>query len=283
MNHPMPHARIQHYVSKSEESLNQILFKHFKVKDPEHLYKLGSIYLNKKRVFADQIIKPNDYLRLHLESRRFKVDYDWKKIIVISNPDFVVVNKPRGLPVHATVDNHTENLLYQLREYLKTDVYITHRLDQTTSGLMVYAKTLEFQKAFNNALKDRAITKHYRTYVQKNIQPGHYTHYMSPDPRCPKEMSLEAKEGWYKCELEILTCTPKEDVFQLRINLLSGRSHQIRAQLMAMNNPIIGDKMYQSKESQKKYFLESCHLEFNVAGSNTVASLSPVSNDSESV
>jgi 23S rRNA pseudouridine1911/1915/1917 synthase len=90
-------------------------------------------------------------------------------------------------------------------------------------------------------------------------------------------------EGWYKCELEILTCTPKEDVFQLRINLLSGRSHQIRAQLMAMNNPIIGDKMYQSKESQKKYFLESCHLEFNVAGSNTVASLSPVSNDSESV
>ena len=72
------------------------------------------------------------------------------------------MNKPAGIPVHATLDNQVENVLHQLHVALGDSLYVTQRLDTEVSGLIVFAKTQEFQRRFNRLLAERKVTKRYR-------------------------------------------------------------------------------------------------------------------------
>ena len=154
--------------------------------------------------------------------------------------------------VHSTEDNLTENVLFQLRLNLKQELWVTHRLDTAVSGLMVLAKTERFQREFNHLIKQRKVFKHYRALVEKRPQPGRIRHFMSPEEKLPKKLTLEPQSGWLECILEILTVTPwksedGKEFWELEIELHTGRTHQIRAQLAWSGSPILGDKMYRGR------------------------------------
>jgi 23S rRNA pseudouridine1911/1915/1917 synthase len=120
---------------------------------------------------------------------------------------------------------------------------VTHRLDNPTEGLLLFAKNKRFQTQFNQLLKEGKIKKLYQAQVQgtprweKNTL---LTHYMKPSPRGPKEVSKEKNETWAECRLNILQIQEN----QILIELLTGRTHQIRAQLSCEGFPIIGDHLY---------------------------------------
>ena len=153
------------------------------------LFKLGSIYVNNQRLKDfNQILKPGMQLRVHTKPRRYFCDYAWNEFVVFENSDFLILNKPAGMPSHPSVDNQIENSLTQAELYLNIKLLISHRLDTTTEGLIVYGKTKEFVKNFNKQIEAHHIQKNYVALCETDIDlPKHVIHYMQPSPRAPKK------------------------------------------------------------------------------------------------
>lgn len=257
-------ARIEHILANQTASLSSLLWENLGLL-PEQTAKLlwlGAIYCNKERLKCSQTqqnIEKGAYLRVHMEPKRFPLHLDiLRDRIVAETDDFLVINKPSGLPVHPTLDNSRENLVAGFQMILDRPLFVTHRLDVGTSGLLLLAKNQAEQSRINILFQNSQVRKVYRATVHGVKLPlGEITHYMKPSDRAPREvqavsaLSLELGQGpnpgWQICKLRILT---QEEVFanhsEITIELLTGRTHQIRAQLSQMGYPILGDQMYGS-------------------------------------
>jgi len=206
------------------------------------LIEFGAVYVNHKRVVDPAFnVDPEDVIRVHTNPKRYNLDKEKiRSQITFQNEHFLVVNKPSGLPVHPTLDNLYENLLCAF----EFPVYVTHRLDVPTSGLVVVAKTKMYQAVFNKLLLERKVSKVYEAQVEKFVAPGEYIHYMQKTVTAPKSFS-HSDNGGLECRLIVHSCDKKENnTFKLIIELLTGRTHQIRGQLALEGAPIIGDEMY---------------------------------------
>lgn len=240
----------------------------------QRLLNFGAIYLENKRITQNTDLKLNDYLRIHTRPRSFNRKVIWPEQIFWQNEDFIVVDKPSGIPCHSTVDNLYENVQAQLEATLARPVFLTHRLDVPTSGLLVYGKTTTAQSDFNRALNQSEVSKIYEAIVElpaelpvelptkrpeelptgnlptdssdENILPplGTQIHYMEPSPRAPKKVHDHEAPGYLRCELIILAAEKIGNQAHIKIELKTGRTHQIRTQLSHLGFPIVGDTQY---------------------------------------
>jgi 23S rRNA pseudouridine1911/1915/1917 synthase len=222
----------------------------------ERLLSFGAVYHGRARVTSNRVLSPGEYVRVHLQPKRFPVEkVDWPATIIYQNDRFVVVNKPAGIPVHATVDNVVENVLHLVSLTLRSPIHITQRLDTEVSGVLVLAKTKEFQRQFNQLLIERRVRKRYRALVERTPELGRHVHYMKPAKRSPKLVQPEPRHDWLECVLHVdgVTRIPgashQPPLFEVEIDLETGRTHQIRAQLSALGSPIAGDELYGSTKS----------------------------------
>lgn len=249
--------QIVHLKVESSSALNDFLLQKLEISNLrcDELLQLGCIYKNEKRLRPDVkneakniTILPGDVLRVHQNPRRFnKKLFQYPKCLILEHADFIIINKPSGLPVPPTVDNAQENLVQFLSECRKEQLHVTHRLDIATAGLMFFARSKTAQREFNELLVNRKVSKLYRATVSGQYQGAKLlTHYMEQSPKAPKHVSPNEHEGWLECRLKILS--NKFDSVQnrtvLEIELLTGRTHQIRAQLAAEGHPVIGDRLY---------------------------------------
>ena len=260
---------IKHLSNPEPGLVSEILYDALNINSDnfKSLLNLGAIYLNNERLHKDKFISENSLLRVHTLPRRFNCDFPWKSLIVAETDFFLVLNKPGGIPSHPSIDNALENSLTQTSIARNIPLFVTHRLDTLTSGLIVYAKKTSFAKAFNIQLQERSIKKKYVALVESSeILPKKVTHFMDPESNAPKILSAEPQEGWQLCELEILQQrVVSAGISWIKINLLTGRTHQIRSQLSSLNAPIKGDSLYGAKTQFTKnaIALRSCEIEFN--------------------
>ena len=269
---------VKHFYSQKTGLLSELLFSALNLDKSqiELLLKLGAIYVNNQRQTSDIHLEENQLCRVHTKPRRYNCDISWSERIVYENQDFLVLNKPSGIPSHPSVDNILENSLTQTALARKINLQITHRLDTLTSGLIVYSKNNEFVKHFNMQIQSRNVEKKYVALVENapNL-PKTLIHYMEPSPRAPKKVSPVTVDGWAYCELEILDQKAASGFTWVKINLLTGRTHQIRAQLSEFGAPILGDTLYGSKEVylENAIALRACELRFNWGSQRLVFSL----------
>lgn len=256
-------------------------------KEVDDLFGLGAVYINNQR--SSQPLQNINYgylIRVHTKPRRYFVNYDWRTRIVFDHDDFVILNKPAGLPSHPSVDNISENSLTQLEKALNQKLLISHRLDTTTEGLIVYGKKTGFVKEFNSQLQTKSIEKKYVALIQSTEElPSSLLHYMEPSPRAPKKVTPLYQEGWDECELVIEEQRPFEvkdlqNIVLIKINLLTGRTHQIRAQLAQIGYPLLGDQLYGSTLQWKSNLytnnqiaLKSCSIDFTYQNSRQLFEL----------
>lgn len=250
------------------------LFRRVQFENFEFLLEIGSIYVDEKRVFSDIEVPAEALVRVHRNPKRHPVSHvDWKACIVENNDDFVVINKPYGVPTHPTVDNSRENVLFQLSQELNHELLITHRLDAETTGLLLFAKSKQFQNIFNYLISNKMVQKKYRALTTNKPEEKKYIHYIKPDKFIPKLVSQDPIEGWQICELIVekvndITLPNGESGYQSIIELITGRTHQIRAQFTGINCPLFGDTLYGDENGDYPLGLQSFSLKFKWPNQN---------------
>jgi 23S rRNA pseudouridine1911/1915/1917 synthase len=124
-----------------------------------------------------------------------------------------------------------------------------HRLDKAVSGLVLFARTSKALSRLQEMMRDRKIVKIYHALVEGDLpaEQGRLVHHLIHGS-FRAEISREGKESI----LEYSVLKREKGTTLLEINLLTGRYHQIRAQLSAIGCPVLGDEKYGSKKSWKK-------------------------------
>jgi 23S rRNA pseudouridine1911/1915/1917 synthase len=244
------------------------LFKEIQFENFDFLLEIGSIYVDSKRVGQDVEVPPASLVRIHRNPKRHPIkNIDWQSRIIENNENFVIVDKPYGLPTHPTVDNTRENVIYQLGEFLNHELFITHRLDSETTGMILFAKTKQFQTIFNYLMANKYVHKKYKALTTTRPEEKRYIHYIKADSFMPKLVSPEPLEGWRYCELvvekTVEVILPNGQVgFESQIQLVTGRTHQIRAQMTGSGHPLFGDVLYGDENGDFPLGLRAFHLSF---------------------
>ena len=247
-----PHTGICFFKIQSSKKLSRFLREvpwtelEITAVDLAHWFEFGCIYVDGVRTRNDTELNAGQVIRLHTRGKRFPVPENLRDLLILNDDDFAVIDKPAGLPVHPTVDNFVENAKFQLEKELSQQLYTTHRLDIPTQGLLVFAKSPDAQKRFNKILANRQIEKIYGATAERELTLGLKTHYIDPDTRVPRTIESAPREGWWKCDLEILAVEGSNGYFRHKVRLLTGKTHQIRAQFAALGAPLLGDRLYGS-------------------------------------
>ena len=177
---------------------------------------------------------------------------DGKVNVIYEDNHIIVVEKPRNILVQA--DNTKDlDLLAMVKKYLKEkynkpgNVYLglVHRLDRPVGGIMILAKTSKAAGRLSDSIRRHNFQKTYLAVLCGKISgAGVLEDYLKKDEKT--NITQVSPDGKYaKLEYEALDC--KENLTLIKINLVTGRSHQIRVQFASRNLPLWGDQKYNKK------------------------------------
>ena len=222
----------------------------------------------KTRVRHDTQLEPGDIVEI--AARRQVGDRSLERVglrIVHIDDAIVVIDKPVGLLSMGSEREKEKTAHRMLNEHLKTlaksprqQVFIVHRLDRETSGLMVFARSESVQAALQRNWKD--VTKRYLAMVEGT--PSHSSGTLRDNLVESKSFKVHrvAKGG----ELAITHYRVMKTFGErslLEVTLETGRKHQIRVQLASIGHPIVGDRKYgATTDSARRLALHSCELRF---------------------
>ncbi len=203
----------------------------------------GSVYVDGRRQRENIPLHEAQLVRVHTRRKNYPMQPlgPW---VVEDNEHFLVLDKPGGVPTHPTLDNYIANAKTLLERELGIPLFTTHRLDILTQGLLIIAKSQDAQWRLNRLFSLQRVDKIYRSHNAAAVAPGLYTHYMDPESRVPKVVQSGEHEGWWKCQLRVERMIPVNDHFGHEITLLTGKTHQIRAQMLALGAAVLGDPVY---------------------------------------
>jgi len=198
--------------------------------------------------------------------------------IAYEDADLLVVNKPHGLVVHPSPGHDSGTLVNALLGRAAGAEYggiagvrrpgIVHRLDRDTSGLLIVAKTDLAQASLMAQLKARRVKKTYLALVQGSVAAavGRIEAPIGRDPKLRTRMAVvndgRASTTGYRVRERFAGWT------LLEVDLITGRTHQIRVHLEAIGHPIAGDPVYGTGTSRRgpagleRLFLHAWRLEF---------------------
>lgn len=178
---------------------------------------------------------------------------DIGNLVLYKNNQLIAFNKPAGIGVQP--DKTEEKALVDLAEiYAKSTLHVIHRLDRPASGVVLLAKNKNALAALSQQFKVREIDKVYLAVVkQAPKQPeGKLVHYMTKDGRRNKSVAQEEEtEDSKQAELSYRTLGKSDHYTLLEVKIITGRHHQIRAQLAAIGSPIKGDVKYGARRGNK--------------------------------
>jgi pseudouridylate synthase len=239
-----------------------------------------------KNLFSENFDNKKSFEKNNLKKIQIqKSDLEkYKKMIIFENEDFFIVNKSEKIPMHKGT-GHKYGLAEVFKEIFKNEnINFANRLDFETSGLVIGCKNLKFLRYISQKIRDNEIQKKYFAIVhniKNNIESKSFKieNYLTTTENkvivSENPISKDSKKSitnFKKIEISELKNTKKildlleknnKNVFLLDVDLVTGRKHQIRAQLAHQKIPIVGDKKYGIQDGSNKFFLCCYFLSFD--------------------
>ena len=244
----VPQSLIEKSLRQGKIKVNNLIVKSackLKYKDKIYLFNFNpeTTFLNKKKYVPTK-----------------KDIYSSESFIIENNENFVVINKPPGLPVQGGTKTH-KNLVDNLSNseiFKDSKPYMVHRIDKDTSGILIIAKTRKFAQLLTSLFRIRKIYKTYLAICYGSLEKN--------SGELINDLTrYEGKKKIIENAKTIYNVIDKNNFCSLiSLNPITGRKHQIRKQLSMIGNPVLGDNKYNLETKGKKLMLHAYSIKFMI-------------------
>ncbi len=220
----------------------------------ERILRQNKIKINKKKVKSSYRLQSGDLIEIY-DISKFKASVKIEKIkykpkkkelsryddyIIENNDNFIVINKPAGIPVQSGTKSfkNITDLLKNSKYFEGSKPFIVHRIDKETSGILIIAKNRKYAQLFTSLFRIRKIHKTYLAIAYGKIDKSIKS--MKDDL-----IYFENKKKiTQKAISNIKIIKSNDELSYVELTPITGRKHQLRKQLLNIGNPIIGDDKY---------------------------------------
>lgn len=241
----------------------------------QQLIKDKNITVNGKATKSSYKIEENDEIVIEVpEAETTEIKPENIKIdIVYEDSDIAVINKQAGLVVHPAHGHYSGTLvnaiLYHIKDLsgINGEIRpgIVHRLDKDTSGLIVIAKNDKVHTTLTEMFQEKKIRKTYLAILKGklNKSEGKIVTQIGRDKNDRKKMTVIDDITKGKNAITNYKVVSQNNLFTLvKVNIETGRTHQIRVHMRHLGYPILGDSVYGRKDNEKRQMLHAYKLEF---------------------
>ena len=281
-------------INKNEagQRFDKLLFKYFNAAPASFVYKMlrkKNITLNNKKSDGKDKLAVGDCVKIFMTDETIdkfrssknieasgKATHKFSLDVVYEDENVIIVNKPAGVLSQKAKKNDISMNEYIIEYLLDTKQLseneletfkpgICNRLDRNTSGLLIAGKSLLGLQVMSDMLKDRTFGKYYITVVSGEINgKTKIKGYLTKDSKYNKVKIYDKplKESSYiETEYECLKTNGKYTI--LKVKLITGKPHQIRAHLASVRHPIIGDTKY-GRADINEIFRKKCGVKYQL-------------------
>ena len=231
--------------------------------------RIKRIKLNGGRAERDTRLKAGDVLQLYINDEFFDKPREDNAFLTVATPKLTIVyedehimlaDKRPGLAVHPhdgaeygrTLIDHIQAYLYQKREWRPREENaftpaLCNRIDRNTGGIVIAAKTAEALRVMNQKIKDRELDKRYLAIVEGTPKParGSLKGYLFKDAKKNRVFVTDTPQtGAKSCQTNYVVLGSQNGLSLVECELITGRTHQIRAQFAHAGHPLLGDGKY---------------------------------------
>lgn len=254
---------MQYRVKENSILMEFLLNQGLKRGDVKNFLKYKQVYVN--GVATSQFnyeLKKGDEIEIGKEKKTRNTKLD----IIYEDAEFIVINKPCGLLSERSFKEQNKTAFNYVREYLsskKEDAYLVHRIDQYTSGVLMFVKNKKLYDLMTSDWNNLVKTREYIAIVEGNIEPKENrieTLLYENKAQIVKVSKTEGKKAITRYK----TLKSNRDYSMLQVDIDTGRKNQIRVHLAYIGYPIIGDDKYGERISPiKRLGLHANKFEFN--------------------
>lgn len=237
--------------------------------------RLKRIKLNGARAQRDSRLNVGDVLQLYINDEFFEKPREDNAYLTVAAPklnvvyedeNILLVDKRPGVAVHPhdgaeygrTLIDHIQAYLYQKREWQPRAEHsftpaLCNRIDRNTGGIVIAAKTAEALRVMNQKIKDRELDKRYLAIVEGTPKPaqGCLSGYLFKDAKQNRVyVSDRPQAGSKTCQTNYRVLGSRNGLSLVECELITGRTHQIRAQFAHAGHPLLGDGKYGKLDRQ---------------------------------
>lgn len=277
----------------ANQRLDKFLLKKFKTMPKKMAYmyiRKKCVKVNGKKATPEVMLKENDLLTFYIKDEFFdniqEENYEFLKApknlkIIYEDENIILLDKKPGVIVHQDKSYHFDCLLLRLQHYLYDNgeynpkeencfaPALVNRIDRNTGGIVIGAKNAESLRILNQKMKDRELHKFYLCLLINKPKKDNaiLSDYLIKNEKTNKVTVLRnEKQGAKKILTKYSILETNNNLTLCEVELLTGRTHQIRAHMSSIGCPILGDNKYGNKKLNQKYSLsKQCLYSYKLA------------------